>query len=127
MPDESPAPFIVIRTPAAAKAAKMDPYDAALALVGVVNGIVETATTRFYLKDKLDRAASGLVFELGRAANDVPMLRWKSYRNAQAHASDVATVIDILVHQQAAAAADLERARTMIRELIAAIAPRCAG
>ncbi len=124
MREDSPAPFVVFRAPVAPK---QDPYDKALVLVGVVHQIVGTASTRFYLKDRLDRAATGLVFELGRAASAVSTLRWRNYRAAQTHAADVATVLDILVHQNAAAANDLERARALIRELNAELATRSRG
>src|SRR5262245_65417576 len=117
MHEDSPPPFIVIRTPAVIPT-KVDPYQLSLELVGIVYRIVENAGTRFYLKDKLDRAATGLVFELGRAAAAVSTIRWKNYRAAQAHASDVATVLDILVHQQAAPAEDLEQARQLVRRLL---------
>lgn len=123
MHDESPAPFIVIRTPAP----KREPYDLALELVGVVHDLVDKAAARFYVKDRLDRAATGLVFELGRAAADVPMRRWRSYRAAQRHAADCATLLDILVHQRAAPLDELDRARARVRELLSEIAPRSRG
>lgn len=124
MPDDSPQPFIVFRTP---KATQVSPYERALALVGVVHGIVHTATARFYLKDRLDRASTGLVFELGRAQKAVSTVRWRNYRAANDHAADVATVLDILVSQNAAPVMDLERAQALVRDLLAAIAPRCNG
>jgi len=125
MPEESPPPFIVIRTPV--QEAKREPYDRALALVGMVHEIVNKATTRFYLKDRLDRASTGLVFELGRASKAVSTVRWRNYRAANDHAADVATVLDILVSQKAAPELELERARALVRDLLADIAPRCNG
>ena len=125
MPEDSPPPFIVIRMPVAPVAPP--PYDRALALVGMVHEIVGNATTRFYLKDRLDRAATGLVFELGRAAKAVTTVRWRNYRAANDHAADVATVLDILVSQKAAPELELERARALVRDLLADIAPRCNG
>jgi len=124
MHEDSP-PFIVIRTPRPIP--QPDRYERALELVGLVHEIVETAGTRFYLKDRLDRAATGLVFEIGRASEAVPMIRWKNYRAAQAFGADVATVLDILVHQRAASAPLLDRARALVRELLADLAPLARG
>lgn len=125
MPDASPPPFLVIRTPT--PVAVLEPYDRALALVGVVHDIISHATTRFYLKDRLDRAATGLVFELGRANKAVSTVRWRNYRAANELAADVATVLDILVSQKSASELELERARALVRDLLADIAPRCNG
>lgn len=122
MHEDSPPPFIVFRTP---RPASRSPYDRALELVGQVHGIVGTATTRFYLKDRLDRAATGLVFELGRLAASTQ--KWKTYRQAQQHAADVATVLDILVHQKAAPVTDLDKARALVRELLAELDPLTHG
>ena len=128
MPEEpSPPPFIVFRTASATQAPVPEPYDRALELVGLVHEIVSKAVTRFYLKDRLDRAATGLVFELGRAQKAVTTVRWRNYRAANDHAADVATVLDILVSQKAAPELELQRARTLVRDLLAVIAPRCNG
>jgi hypothetical protein len=120
MHEDSPAPFIVFRTPRSRSS-----YDRALELVGEVHGIVGAATTRFYLRDRLDRAATGLVFELGRLAATTQ--KWKIYRRAQEHAADVATVLDILVHQKAAPLGDLEKARALVRDLRAELDPLSRG
>ena len=124
MTEDSPPPFIVFRTPASRPASRT-PYDRALELVGQVHGIVGAATSRFYLKDRLDRAAVGLVFELGRLAHSTQ--KWKTYRAAHQHASDVATVLDILMHQKAAPAGDLEKAGGLVRELLADLDPLTRG
>ncbi len=121
MTEDSPPPFIVFRTPRASRT----PYDRALELVGQVHGIVQLSTSRFYLEDRLDRAATGLVFELGRLASSTQ--KWKTYRRAHEHAADVATVLDIFVHQKAAPAADLEKARGLVRELLGELDPLTRG
>jgi hypothetical protein len=127
MSEPSPPPFIVFRAPQATQAPRLPPYERALELVGMVHDIVGKAAARFYLKDRLDRAATQLVFELGRAAAAVATLRWRNYRAAQDHAADVATVFDILVAQKAAPLDELERAQGLVRELIADLAPRTNG
>lgn len=116
MPEESPAPFIVFRP-------KAQPYDRALELVGLVHEIVQTATTRFYLKDRLDRATTAVVFELRRATDEPPTLRWKHYRAARASASEVATVLDIFTHQRAASTDLLQKAQRIAIDLLAELAP----
>jgi hypothetical protein len=123
MHEDSPPPFIVIRTPAVVAAPRPKPYDRALELVGLVHQILDQAQTRFYLKDRLDRSATKLVFEIGHAVAEVPSLRWRSYRAARAAASECATTLDIMLAQRAAPEADLTRARALARELLADITP----
>src|SRR5262249_10601793 len=73
MREDSPPPFIVTRTPAPPK---LDVYDRALELVGLVQKLLDTTTARFHLKDRLDRLATTLVFELSRARHAVRAVRW---------------------------------------------------
>jgi hypothetical protein len=123
MPEESPAPFIVFRSPRKTT----EPYDRALELVGVVHEIVHTAGTRFYLKDRLDRAATRVVFELRRAADEPARSRWKRYRAARTSTSEVATVLDIFTHQHAAADDLLAKAQRIVIELLAQLTPLTQG
>lgn len=116
MHEDSPPPFIVIRTPAPPQ---LDAYDRALALVGVVQGLLERAQARFYLKDRLDRAMTSLVFELSRARHAVKPTRWRHHRRAHELACDCATILDILRHQNAANVDDLQRAQQMLHDLLA--------
>jgi hypothetical protein len=128
MHEDSPPPFIVIRTPhAQAQREPAEPYDAALVLAGIVHRIVGSAETRYYLRDRLDRAATALVFELGRARTEVVTLRWRNFRAAGVHAADVATVLDILIHQESADAALLRQARALVGELLSAVTERMNG
>jgi hypothetical protein len=125
--DDSPPPFIVIRTPAAiSQHLRVKPYRRGLELVGLVAEIVEVASARFYLKDRLDRAATNLVFALGRA-EDARIGKWRDYRTAVGHASDVATLLDILEHQRAVAPQLLEKAQRATRDLLADISPLANG
>ena len=126
MHEDSPAPFIVFRTPRGQQAPRVAPYQRALELVGVVHDIVQTAGTRFYLRDRLDRATTGLVFSLGEATH-APTAKWKSFRAARVHATTVSTVLDILEHQQAVKIELLTRARALVSELLADISPLCNG
>jgi hypothetical protein len=114
MHEDSPPPFIVIRTPVRKPA-----YEQALELVRIVQQLVDDAKARFYMKDRLDRAATAVVFELSKTRYEPPSARWRHYRSAQTLANDCATIIDILVHQQAAPAADLEAARKVVHDLLA--------
>jgi hypothetical protein len=114
MHEDSPPPFIVIRTPARRSA-----YERALELVGIVQRVLDHATARFHLKDRLDRAATALVFEIAAAHQLAPSQRWRHYRKAQSFALNTATIIDILTHQHAAPAEDLEAARKLVHDLLA--------
>lgn len=127
MHEDSPPPFIVIRTPAAiSQRLRVKPYQQALVLVGLVAEIVGAASARFYLKDRLDRVATNLVFALGRA-EDARTGRWRDYRIAVGHASDIATLLDILEHQRAVAPQLLEKAQRATRDLLADISPLTNG
>ncbi len=114
MHEDSPPPFIVIRTPA-----KLDVYDRTLLLVEHVQALLDHATARVHLKDRLDRAVTALVFEVSRGKQGARTTRWRHYRRAQDLASDCATILDILHHQRAAPIDDLTSTRTLVRELLA--------
>src|SRR5687768_4580183 len=116
MHEDSPPPFIVIRTPVRPGG---DVYDRALELVGLVQNLLDHTTARFHLKDRLDRAVTALVFELSRVKHTAKSVRWRHYRRAHDLANDCATILDILQHQQAAAAATLMSVRSLVRELVA--------
>ena len=118
MREDSPPPFIVFRTPART----VDVYGKALELVGQLHRMLERASARFHLKDRLDRAATGLVFEIARGRDEVRQFRWRHYRKAHRLVSDIATILDILAHQQAAPSQDLDSSRTLVRELLAELA-----
>jgi hypothetical protein len=126
MPEESPPPFIVIRTPVIPIARRPTPYQQALAIVALVTDILETATARFYLKDRMDRAATSVVFALGRAA-EVRYGRWKEFRSAQAAAAQLATLLDIFAHQRAAAPQLVADAQRGVRELLEDLSPLAKG
>jgi len=118
MHEDSPPPFIVIRTPARLQP---DVYDRALELVGCVQTLLDHTTARFHLKNRLDRAVTALVFEMSKARQQPNRIRWRHYRIAHDHASDCATILDILTHQRAAPAADLAAARVVVDDLLAAL------
>lgn len=134
MPEDSPPPFIVIRTPAtippatSSDARASQAYQQALAIVGQVSEILDASTARFYLKDRLDRAATSVVFALGRAAQaGVRFGRWKEFRAAQGSAVQLATLLDIFAHQRAAAPQLLTKAQRAVRELLEDISPLTNG
>jgi len=114
MHEDSPPPFIVIRTPK-----RKDVYEHTLELVGLVQKLLDSTTARFHLKDRLDRAVTALVFELSRARHEGRVTRWRHYRKAHQLASDCATILDILHHQKAAPDGDLEPARTLVHDVLA--------
>ena len=117
MTEDSPPPFIVFRTPAPRPASRT-PYERALELrrTGARHrrGRDEPVLSEGPAGSRRRRAR---LRGLGRLAHSNQ--KWKTYRAARQHASDVATVIDILTHQNAAPAADLEKAGVLVRELLA--------
>ena len=113
MVEDSPPPFIVIRTPK-----RKDVYDRGLELVGLVQKVLDGSTARFHLKDRLDRHVTALVFELSRAREAGRVTRWRHYRKAYDLACDCATILDILHHQRAAAPDDLEPARKLMHDVL---------
>ena len=114
MHEDSPPPFIVIRTPK-----RRSTYERTLELVGLVQQLLDHTKARFHLKDRLDRAATALVFELSKVRHLPNSVRWRHYRKAQDLANDCATILDILGHQQAAPVDDLDAARKVVHDLLA--------
>ena len=118
MREDSPPPFIVIRTPPPqARSA----YDHSLALVEVVQRLIDHSKARFHLKDRLDRAVTALVLELAKTRHLPVRQHWRHHRVAQQHANDCATILDILAHQRAAERDDLALARDRIEDVLAAL------
>ena len=117
--EDSPPEFITIRTPGVAPSA-FDVYQGTLALVEHVHAVIEAASVRFHLKDRLDRYTTQIAMRLARAQSDARPNRWRHYRAIVEHLTDVATMLDIIHRQKVTTAVDdLERARTVARQLIA--------
>ena len=113
MHEDSPPPFIVIRTPKRRSA-----YERTLDLVAAVQKLLDHTKARFHLKDRLDRVVTALVFELSKVRHLPNSVRWRHYRKAQDLANDCATILDILAHQQAAPPDDLAAARRLVHDLL---------
>jgi hypothetical protein len=117
MVEDSPPPFIVIRTPRRKTA-----YERALDLVGCVQSVLDHAKARHHVKDRLDRVVTALVFELSKLKLVRNSQQWRHVRSAQDLAHDCATILDILAHQQAAPVDELEAARKLVHDLLAELA-----
>jgi hypothetical protein len=116
--DDSPAPFIVF------KPNTTDVYQIALELVGQVHDILEKAdSTRYHLKDRLDRNTTALTLALAHAADEPVHVRWKGYRHALRLVTETATLLDILARQGCAAIGSLAQARETIEKLQTELAP----
>ena len=111
---EDRPPFITFR--------RREVYDRALALAGEIHRLLEHASARFHLKDRLDRAATGLVFELARARGEIRSRAWRNYRRAHQLATDCATILDLFEHQSAVAKQDLAPVRTLLHDVRAELA-----
>lgn len=122
MDEVSPPPFVVFRAPK-----KVTPYDQALELVALVHEILAVATSRFHLKDRLDRSTTLLVMALGKVDAIIPSRAWREYRQAQDAAREARSVLDILAAQKAAAPDLLTRARTIADELVTSLDPKTRG
>jgi hypothetical protein len=122
MHEDSPVPFITIRTPT-----PRDLYERALDLAGQIHNVLERAATRFHLKDRLDRASTGLVFELARARREIRSRSWRNYRRAQELATDIATILDLFEHQGVIVAHDLRPLRTLLHEVLEDLLPLTQG
>lgn len=121
MTEDSPPPFITIRTP------KQEVYDRALALAGELHRVIEHANARFHLKDRLDRCATNLVFELARARREIRSRSWRNYRRAHELATDCATILDLFEHQGAVPGQDLLAVRTLLHDVLSELAPLAQG
>ena len=113
MREDSPASFIRFRQPRP----KLDAYGLALELTGRIQNVLEHATARFHLRDRLDRYATAIVIELSRAEWDVRSNRWRYSRKALKLATDVTAVLDILAAQRAVPLEYLEPARVSSQRL----------
>ena len=116
--DDSPAPFIVFKpvTPNA--------YRLALELVGHVHDVLEVAdSTRFHLKDRLDRTTTAIAMALAHLEDDVPSARWRGYRTALERVIDCSTMLDIMARQGCTALGSIASAREIVDKLQVELAP----
>ncbi|MEO8553664.1 MAG: hypothetical protein ABI678_27005 [Kofleriaceae bacterium] len=121
--EDSPPDFIVIRTPHAMRGPTRL-YEASLDLVEQVHLVLEGAVARFYLKDRIDKGATGIAMRLGRAQTEAASLRWRHYRDVLEQLVDVATLLDIVDRQQVTSELTaLAAARALARRLMTEIRP----
>jgi len=112
------APFIAFRRP------RVDVYELALELVGQVHDIIADAeSTRFYLKDRLDRNATQIAMALGHVAEEMPSERWRGYRKTLRIVTDCGTLLEVMARQGCLAIGALARARETVAKLQAEIVP----
>jgi hypothetical protein len=124
MEDDSPPGFITIRTPQTRVPVTYDVYEVALELARLVQLVLESCSARFYLKDRLDRAATTVALQIARASRGVPSERWIAYREVLAAVTDIGTLLDILDKQQATTrTGDLAAARYVARQLAIELEP----
>jgi hypothetical protein len=119
--EDSPTDFITIRTP------QPDVYDRALALAGQLHRIIENATARFHLKDRLDRSVTRMVFELAHAKREIRSRSWRNYRRAHELATDCATILDLFESQGAVPSEDLLAVRTLLHDVLSELVPLSQG
>jgi hypothetical protein len=121
--DDSPPPFIVFRAPRKPEVAERV-YETSLELAGFVHQVLEQLPARFHHKNLLDRGVTYVTLELARANAAVRPGRWRYYRTALLHATDCATILDLLDRQHPDAAnVNLDLARRTARKLMADLSP----
>jgi len=127
--EDSPSDFIVFRTPAK-RDDRLDParlYAQALDLVGKVHFVLEHTAARFYLRDRLDRAATAVAVRFARAESELKSNRWRSYREALVVITDVVTMLDIIDRQKVTTEDQaLTEARALARSLLTDVRPLAA-
>ena len=117
----TPPDFIVIRVP---QVLPVDAYALALELVERVHVVLEHTAARFYLKDRLDKAACTIAMRVARAQVDIKAHRWRHARDVIAQLTDVITMLDILDRQrETTKVVELDQARAFARSLHAALMP----
>ena len=95
--EESPPPFIIFRSP---KLERVDVYQLALDFTASIERLLKGTEARFFMKDRLDRNATGIAMQVAQAINDLaPSGRRASYRKAYALAVDCSTILDILARR----------------------------
>ncbi len=123
MREDSPT-FIRFFTPQPAG----DAYGLALALAAATTRVVEHATVRIQVRDRLDRLVTAIVMELSRAQWELPSQRWRQARTSLRWATDCAALLDLIAAQGGTPAGDVESARAGARALCDALAPLgCVG
>jgi hypothetical protein len=125
MEDDTPPGFITIRTPLGRQEpVAYDVYEVALELARLVQLVLETCSARFYLKDRLDRAATTVALQIARASRGTPRERWVAYREVLVAVTDIGTLLDILDKQRATTRpGDLSAARYVAERLASELEP----
>ena len=124
--EDSPPDFIVIRTPHALRS-PVRLYQVGLDLVEQIHLVLMSASSRFYLKDRLDKHATTVAMRLARVQNETASNRWRYYRDVLEVLVDVTTLLDIVERQQATTdLTALAAARALVHRVIAEVRPLAA-
>jgi hypothetical protein len=123
--DDSPPPFIVFRKKTAtAEDKRVDVYQLALDFTEKVVDLLLTTEARFFLKDRLDKNATGIALHVAQAVKDLaPSGRRKSYGIAYRLAVDCSTVLDILARRSDVNLAAVSEVQTIVSQLVSNLDP----
>ncbi len=98
-------------------------YELALVLVEKLDLVIEQAErARFHIKDQLDRSATAIVIQVGRAKVEARAERRRAYRIAHRLTVDVNTILDILQRRHSTFADLLGPARVVAVSLLEQLA-----
>jgi 23S rRNA-intervening sequence protein len=123
--DDSPPPFIVFRKkPTTAEDKRVDVYQLALDFTEKVVDLLLTTEARFFLKDRLDRNATGIALHVAQAVKDLaPSGRRKSYGVAYRLAVDCSTVLDILARRSDVNLVAVSEVQAIVSQLVSNLDP----
>ena len=124
--DDSPPPFIVFRRKGATaeEQARVDLYQIALDFTAKVELVLQKSDARYLLKDRLDRAASGIAMHVAQAVKDLaPSGRRKSYGVAYKLAVDCTTILDILARRSDVDLVVVSAAQALLSQLVSNLDP----
>lgn len=124
--DDSPPPFIVFRKKGATaeEQARVDLYQLALDFTAKVELVLQKTETRYLLKDRLERGASGVAMHVAQAVKDLaPSGRRKSYGAAYKLAVDCSTILDILARRSDVDLLVVSVAQALLSQLVSNLDP----
>ncbi len=122
---DSPPPFkVTFRHPLPVAVERVDIYQLALELVGLVDKLIDT-DARVPLRSRLDVNTTRLALDLGRAASELsPHERRRLYRQLRPVAVDCSTILDIFARRRGDNGRKdaIEQAREVVAQLIEQLA-----
>jgi hypothetical protein len=124
--DDSPPPFIVFRKKGvtAEEKVRLDLYQVALDFTATIEKLLLTTEARYFLKDRLDKNATGIAMYVAQAVKDLaPGGRRRSYGLAYKLAVDCSTILDILARRSDVDLVTVSAAQALVSQLVSNLDP----